>query len=268
MSIWAGVVADAENFNHCLEIPLALINRMVINRRAESQLSGVLNVHIFLNTTDLLCYLDCAATVLNQICMVQQESVVEDMRHELQVVCPDLEIINDDNYGLQVSSDQNCQEESTQKSQQNSRSIDAVHCSSSGISVVRSHLISAARNRPSDPLPEILSETRTGHGDIPNTTLRFDRSFKSTGEQIEAIEQPNDNESIRSPKVPTAKPMEARILAEPKMTKRKRTSVPKPKAKTPLRQTQKSRDAKQVSFGSKTIPLADETPSNGLSLEK
>jgi hypothetical protein len=265
MTIWTGAVTDSENFDHCLEIPLALINRMIVNRRAESQLSGVLNVHLFLNTTDLLCYLDCVGTVLNQICMVQQESFVEDMRHELQVLCPDLEIINDDNYGPQGSSNQNCQEEATQNNQQNGRSIDAVLCGSHGTSVVRSHLMSAARNKTLDPSSEILSGKRTGHGDIPSTILLCGGSFKSLGEQIEAIEQPIDNESRQSPKMLSAKPMEARTPAEPKMTNRKGTSVPKPKAKTPLRQTQKSKDAKEVPFTSKPLPLADELPSNGLS---
>jgi hypothetical protein len=269
--IWTGMVLDTEDFYHCIDVPLATINRMLIKRMENSQLSDVLTVHLFLENRGLRCSLDGDGTVvLTKICMILQSSVAQDMRDDFLVICPHVEIIDEDSDMSQEAGNQNGYGEVAQKSLQSSGSIDAVHCSSNRISLVRPHPMASPRNRQLDAISEMASEERTGHGDIPNAALELDGSPKSTGEQVELDKPSSESVPRASPEIEiTRESIQAIAPEKPIMAERKRASAPKPKAKTPLRQTQRPRTStRRESPVMNIAPHGGEPISNELSYEK
>ena len=268
MIIWAGVVVDTQNFNHCLEVPLRMINRMHIKTRSDSQLRGVLNVHLFLDKTGQACHLDCVDTVLSQICMVLQQSVVEAMRDGLREVCPHLEVIDDDGDKPVIVTNQ----DSERKIQHISQSVEALHFSSNGISVVRHHLVSSPDNRPSECESGMVNDNEIAeHTSNEQTTLGIGGNFTLIGEHTKLNERPIDDALESSLEI--EKPNGSTRTKVPKKhtaTERKRAHIPKPKAKAPLRQAQKSgADTQQDSHRSEASLILDKAlPSMGLSYEE
>ena len=267
MIIWAGVVVDTQNFNHCLEVPLGMINRMLIKTRSDSQLRGVLNVYLFLDETGQACHLDCVDTALSQICMVLQQSVVESMRDDLREVCPHLEVIDDDGDKPDVVSDQDVQ----QKSQHTSQSVEVLQFSSKGISVVRHHLVSSPENGPSKGESGMANDNKIAeHAINEQTTLEIGGDITLREEHTKLNGLPIDIALGSSPEIEKGnRTTQSNVPKTQTTTERKRGHVPKPKAKPPLRQAHKSgANSRQETHPSETSLILDkEPPSKGLSCE-
>jgi hypothetical protein len=237
MLIWAGVVADSQNFNHCLEVPLLMINKILIKSRPDSQLSGVLNVHLFLAQIGKVCYLDCVGTFLSQICMVLQQSVVEAMYEEIRIICPHLEIFNEDENVPDRSGTQYSQE----NSQHMSQSLEVVHCSSNRASIVKPHYLLPTKKNASKGGSNTTHRESAGHirkeivildGDDSNGPAG--REVASNGRKTGEVTRPRPTLEIVKESTKENSP------TQPILPQRKHARVPKPKAKMPLRQAQKS----------------------------
>lgn len=256
MSIWAGVVVDTENFNHCLEVPLEAIKKMIIQARSNSQLSGVLNVHLFLDERDQVCYLDCTYTALTQVCMVLQQSVVEAMRDELHIFCPHLEVIDEDRDKPGVVTYQ----DGPENSQHISQSIEIVQCSSNGTSTVRTHVMPSMNTRSYEAEPEMIDEEiAVGITKAPIAS-GVGSTTRSTREQI-ALNGVRGGVSVGDA---SGSSPEIEMVKEPTKTERKRAQVPKPKAKPPLRQVTKS-GIRQELHSSSAALMPEEPMAKGLS---
>ena len=257
------MVVDTQNFNHCLEVPLVMITKMLIKKRPDSQLSGVLNVHFFLEQIGQVCCLDCVDTSLTQICMVLQQSVVETIHEELRAICPHLEIINEDG-DMPDDFDEPCGEEN---SQHVSRSIETVHCNNKGASIVKSHYLPSTEKESSN-VGSTLMIRETGRGvnkAIVKSGIDCSHGLAVGGIASNGLQ--TKNAARLSPELEMAQESAtAGAIEKPVLRERNRARVPQPKAKAPLRQAHKSYpDIVQEPHSTDTILALDGHISKGLS---
>jgi hypothetical protein len=241
MLIWSAAIADREIFDQSLEIPLMAIKKMLIKTRSESQLSGIVNVHLYLENRDgLCCYLDCVGNALDQICMVLQLSAVTEMRDELCALYSHLEVIEESYDSSQETGNQISQQGFQRESIRSSRSEDAVLCNGDGSSQVKPQRLASQNNKASKPFPAAIPETQGEDDTISKEKLGIAGS-DANGPQEELDELSDGSLSKASNMQILKSQTHASAPKKPNTRERKRRSVPKPKAKTPIWQTQKSK---------------------------